>query len=109
MIFDEAHNMEQICSEAASFDLTSRDIAMCINEVERCSALLNSGVQLSLSDPASAEELMILKALFLEFEKVLDGIELKGTPPSATRPGDFIFSCSPPPGLPASVLSDAWY
>lgn len=33
MIFDEAHNMESICAESASFDITSKDLALCINEV----------------------------------------------------------------------------
>lgn len=32
IIFDEAHNLEQICEESASFDITSMDIGKCITE-----------------------------------------------------------------------------
>lgn len=33
LIFDEAHNLEKMCEESASFDLTSVDIAHCIEEM----------------------------------------------------------------------------
>lgn len=33
IIFDEAHNLGGICAEAASFDLSAKDVAMSINEV----------------------------------------------------------------------------
>ena len=38
VICDEAHNMESICAESASFDITSKDLALCINEVSSSSA-----------------------------------------------------------------------
>lgn len=44
IIFDEAHNLEQICEESASFDLTSMDIAKCIMET---GDLLKATVKLS--------------------------------------------------------------
>lgn len=33
MIFDEAHNVEKMCEEAASLQIRSTDIALCIDEV----------------------------------------------------------------------------
>lgn len=35
VIFDEAHNLDGICRDAASFDLTPQLIAGCITEVDR--------------------------------------------------------------------------
>ncbi|CAE1284607.1 RTEL1 [Acanthosepion pharaonis] len=38
VIFDEAHNLEKICEESASFDLTSTDLALVIEELTQLSA-----------------------------------------------------------------------
>ncbi|KAJ5078619.1 regulator of telomere elongation helicase 1 [Anaeramoeba ignava] len=34
IIFDEAHNLEQICSDAASFEYTSQHSKKCLNEID---------------------------------------------------------------------------
>ena len=36
VIFDEAHNLESVCLDSASFDLSALDIAAAITEVQRC-------------------------------------------------------------------------
>lgn len=33
VIFDEAHNVEKMCEEAASHQFSSTDLALCIDEV----------------------------------------------------------------------------
>ena len=33
LIFDEAHNLERVCTDAASFDLTSVRLSQCMAEV----------------------------------------------------------------------------
>jgi hypothetical protein len=35
IIFDEAHNIEKSCEEAASFELTMFEIGQCIDEVQQ--------------------------------------------------------------------------
>jgi regulator of telomere elongation helicase 1 len=35
VIFDEAHNLESVCGESASFDLTATDLSLCISEADR--------------------------------------------------------------------------
>ena len=37
MILDEAHNVEKMCEEAASLQLRSTDVALCIEEVTQVS------------------------------------------------------------------------
>ena len=91
VVIDEAHNMETICSDAASFDICSSDIAICVSEIDRCIAMRENPMEMSFADPPSVSELEILKHILLAFEKQLDAIELLGTPPSAPRRGDFIF------------------
>ena len=36
IIFDEAHNMERACTDAASFDLSAAQLVGCVKEVDRC-------------------------------------------------------------------------
>ena len=36
LIFDEAHNMERACTDAASFDLSAAQLVGCVKEVDRC-------------------------------------------------------------------------
>src|SRR6185312_3794678 len=36
LIFDEAHNLEGICGDSASFDWTSQTMSEAISEVNRC-------------------------------------------------------------------------
>ncbi|KAE8709047.1 pentatricopeptide repeat-containing protein [Hibiscus syriacus] len=39
LIFDEAHNLESICADAASFDLSSGLLTACISEAKNCADL----------------------------------------------------------------------
>ena len=57
VIFDEAHNMESISSEAASFDLSSTTLAMAIQEVTDAITL----VQHMTSPSVDIEELTMFK------------------------------------------------
>jgi regulator of telomere elongation helicase 1 len=91
VIFDEAHNMESICSEAASFDLTATDVCMCLMEIDRCRSIKESGMELTVSESVTAEELDILKCIVKEFENALAAIPLKGSPPSNTFCGSYIY------------------
>ena len=91
IIFDEAHNMESICAEAASFDLTATDIAMCITEVDRCTAIKESGIELTTTEGCDSGDLLILKKILMDFEAAVDAVPLRGSPPAETKPGTFIY------------------
>lgn len=43
MIFDEAHNLESVASDASSFELTSAQIAGAQEEAARCYELCSEG------------------------------------------------------------------
>jgi Rad3-related DNA helicase len=43
VIFDEAHNLEGVASDSASFELTSYDVAAAISEVQKCLTAVRKG------------------------------------------------------------------
>ena len=107
VIFDEAHNLEQVCVEAASFDLTALDIAAAVNEVDRCieevTAADEQRKQQEAHDPWSNRHtattaatpdlasLAILKQLLLELDTTLDKHELRDADKGETRSGEYMF------------------
>ena len=82
VIIDEAHNLESVCDEAASFTLRSADIARCVEDIDRC-------IQRTLAkqeyNPATAKEneqqvskdFLVLKKALLLLEQAIDEVELR--------------------------------
>ncbi|XP_078092617.1 regulator of telomere elongation helicase 1 isoform X2 [Mustelus asterias] len=103
VIFDEAHNVEKMCEESASFDLTPYDLASgidAVNQVLENEAKMvkhndndtdfsfesfNSGLKMDLSDLAK------LKKILLDLENAIDSVELLPNGSGVTKPGSFIF------------------
>lgn len=54
VIFDEAHNLEQVSSDAASCTLTSADIAACIKELQQVLTTLNNDLARGKEDKNSS-------------------------------------------------------
>eukprot|EP00002_Diphylleia_rotans_P000223 TRINITY_DN10114_c0_g1_i1.p1 TRINITY_DN10114_c0_g1~~TRINITY_DN10114_c0_g1_i1.p1 ORF type:complete len:548 (+),score=68.82 TRINITY_DN10114_c0_g1_i1:68-1711(+) len=74
IVLDEAHNIEGVCSDVASFDLTAADVAHCIEEVGFClKSLVETTFVQADCDPS---ELATLKSLFLNLEKKIDSVPL---------------------------------
>ncbi|EGZ25466.1 hypothetical protein PHYSODRAFT_485995 [Phytophthora sojae] len=91
LIFDEAHNVESIASEAASYALSSNDISGCISEVDTfIRALQNNSVQLQAGSNLTMESTQTLRALFMEINKGLNGFPLSSSG-GFTKPGQYIF------------------
>ncbi|GLH00003.1 Regulator of telomere elongation helicase 1 homolog [Gryllus bimaculatus] len=94
IILDEAHNIEKVCEESVSHSLSNTDIAMCIEEISQVMKNLverqESGFSLiddeSQPPDFTADDLTLLKILFLELEKAVDDL-----PPGSTYPGNFMF------------------
>jgi len=90
IIFDEAHNLERVSSDAASFALSSTDIASCIQELQQVLNVLkeehgnlqqSSDIQTALGDssaerPTLASVVGLLKSMF-NLEKYLDSVPLQ--------------------------------
>ncbi|XP_067904325.1 regulator of telomere elongation helicase 1 isoform X2 [Heterodontus francisci] len=103
VIFDEAHNVEKMCEESASFDLTPYDLASGIDAVNQVLEgetkifkrnedntdfnieSFNSGLKMDLSDLAK------IKKILLDLENAIDSVELLPNGNGVTKPGSFIF------------------
>lgn len=87
VIFDEAHNIEKVCEESYSFEITSLDIANCI---ENCQLTLqrildDDGSASTSSGPSydsgelTKEDVLTMKAIFLSLEREFNKLEVKGS------------------------------
>ncbi|XP_037666909.1 regulator of telomere elongation helicase 1 isoform X3 [Choloepus didactylus] len=103
VIFDEAHNLEKMCEESASFDLTPHDVASALDamgqvlEEQTRAAQLGEGHREFSADVASSglnmelEDLAKLKMILLHLEGAIDAIRLPGDDSGVTKPGSYIF------------------
>ncbi|XP_049633062.1 regulator of telomere elongation helicase 1 [Suncus etruscus] len=107
IIFDEAHNVEQMCEESASFDLTPHDVASGLDAIsqvleEQTRAAQQGELSLAFGvDSTSAEDrrglslgpedVAKLKMVLLRLEAAIDAIEIPEDNSGVTKPGSFIF------------------
>ncbi|XP_058535233.1 regulator of telomere elongation helicase 1 isoform X2 [Ochotona princeps] len=103
VIFDEAHNVEKMCEESASFDLTPRDVASGLDAIDQVleeqSRAAQQGELLAElgADPVGSglnmelEDLAKLKMMLLRLEGAIDAVELPGDNSGVTKPGSFVF------------------
>uniref|UniRef100_A0AC11CUL0 Regulator of telomere elongation helicase 1 n=1 Tax=Ovis aries TaxID=9940 RepID=A0AC11CUL0_SHEEP len=103
VIFDEAHNVEKMCEEAASFDLTPHDVASGLDVIdqvleEQTKVAQQAELHLEFSaDSAGSglnlelEDLAKLKMILLRLEGAIDAVELPGGNSGVTKPGSYIF------------------
>ncbi|NXE88663.1 RTEL1 helicase, partial [Menura novaehollandiae] len=103
VILDEAHNVEKLCEESSSFDLTPYDLASAMdainvvleeqakvvqqNEInaEFNMELANSGLNMELEDIAK------IKKILLQLESAIDAVELPPNGSGVTKEGSYIF------------------
>ncbi|XP_067564848.1 regulator of telomere elongation helicase 1 isoform X12 [Pseudorca crassidens] len=102
VVFDEAHNVEKMCEEAASFDLTPHDVASGLDVIgqvlEEQAKVARQALHPEFSaDSASSglnlelEDLAKLKTILLRLEGAIDAVELPGGDGGVTKPGSYIF------------------
>ncbi|KAK7127973.1 hypothetical protein R3I93_020529 [Phoxinus phoxinus] len=103
VIFDEAHNVEKMCEESTSFDLTPYDLISAIDAVDRqlrehASDIsktdsaeefnvesLNSGLKLDITTIAK------IKQILMDLESSINGFEMPANNQGITKPGSFIY------------------
>ncbi|RZF47024.1 hypothetical protein LSTR_LSTR013815 [Laodelphax striatellus] len=100
IILDEAHNVEKVCEESASFQLSSTDIAICITEVTHVMKDFHEQMQSKSFDDQSvakdfnADDLCILKTMFTELEESVDAVDIAtgrvADNPGAAFPGSYL-------------------
>lgn len=94
VILDEAHNVERVCEDSASFQLKTTDIALCIDELTHVMKHLELTGDLIGGESErdfSGEDVALLKSMLLNLEKVIDDIPLPKTEEGATYEGKYIF------------------
>ncbi|KAJ8257323.1 hypothetical protein GJAV_G00184360 [Gymnothorax javanicus] len=102
VIFDEAHNVEKMCEESSSFDLTPYDMASAIDAVDKLLVeqartagdpgvtedfnveSLSSGLKLDVASIAK------IKQILLDLEAAIDSFEVPEDR-GMTKPGSFIY------------------
>ncbi|XP_050544968.1 regulator of telomere elongation helicase 1 homolog isoform X2 [Daktulosphaira vitifoliae] len=99
IILDEGHNVEKMCEESLSVEITSTDIALCINTVtdimkqlynEKTTEFTEEPVQIRPRE-FSDDDICTLKALFLEIEQAINNIELCSSTNDKKMEGSYIF------------------
>ncbi|MBN3310348.1 RTEL1 helicase, partial [Amia calva] len=103
VIFDEAHNVEKMCEESTSFDLSPYDLATGIEAVNKVLVeqagqasssnvsedfsmdILNSGLKMDIAIVAK------IKRILLDLEAAIDSFELPMNGQGITKPGSYIY------------------
>uniref|UniRef100_A0A671QI07 Regulator of telomere elongation helicase 1 n=1 Tax=Sinocyclocheilus anshuiensis TaxID=1608454 RepID=A0A671QI07_9TELE len=81
VIFDEAHNVEKMCEESTSFDLTPYDL---ISAIEAADRLLRE-------QASDITQLNNLTEILMDLESSINGFEMPGNNQGITKPGSFIY------------------
>lgn len=91
LIFDEAHNLESLCADAASFDLPSGLLTACISEAKTCIDLSVSRRDTSNDKSCSPDNFAILRALLLKLEKKIAEVPIESKELGFTKEGPYIY------------------
>ncbi|XP_057969056.1 regulator of telomere elongation helicase 1 homolog isoform X2 [Malania oleifera] len=93
LIFDEAHNLESLCSDAASFDLPYGLLTSCISEAKKCIDLSIARREMEKSNDKShkPDNYAILRALLLKLEKRISEVPIGSKELGFTKPGPYIY------------------
>ncbi|NXL93119.1 RTEL1 helicase, partial [Alectura lathami] len=103
VILDEAHNVERLCEESSSFDLTAYDLASAIDAInvvleEQAKAVKqneeNAEFPMDMGSPGlnmELEDIAKIKKILLQLESAIDAVELPLRDSGVTKDGSFIF------------------
>ncbi|TVU34335.1 hypothetical protein EJB05_16166 [Eragrostis curvula] len=93
LIFDEAHNLESICADAASFDLHPNNLSSCVAEAHECIKLCAAkrSIESAADKQFDPENYAILKALLLSLEKKIGELVIESKELGYTKAGSYIY------------------
>uniref|UniRef100_A0A672Q0A6 Regulator of telomere elongation helicase 1 n=1 Tax=Sinocyclocheilus grahami TaxID=75366 RepID=A0A672Q0A6_SINGR len=97
VIFDEAHNVEKMCEESTSFDLTPYDLISAIEAADRL--LREQASDISKADSTedfnveslNSAQLNNLTEILMDLESSINGFEMPTNNQGITKPGSFIY------------------
>ncbi|XP_069099378.1 regulator of telomere elongation helicase 1 isoform X1 [Pleurodeles waltl] len=102
LIFDEAHNVERMCEESASFDITPYDLASGIEAIGQVLKEQAEGFQQNDDQPdfnigsgpsglnMEIQDIAKIKGILHSLEAAIDAVQLKDGR-GVTKPGSYIF------------------
>lgn len=114
ILLDEAHNVEKICEEAASFELTTFDLANAQDNCDECRKILEErkGALGEGFDEGSIpetgiteEDTMKLKDVFNKIEKIVMEPELTQKNPKKVAKAEFLFDALNKQSIDASNVN----
>uniref|UniRef100_A0A8C5TY42 Regulator of telomere elongation helicase 1 n=1 Tax=Malurus cyaneus samueli TaxID=2593467 RepID=A0A8C5TY42_9PASS len=88
LILDEAHNVEKLCEESTSFDLTPYDLASAMDSIN---VVLEEQAKVVQQNEINAEFNMELTKILLQLESAIDAVELPPNRSGVTKEGSYIF------------------
>ncbi|KAK9100891.1 hypothetical protein Scep_024321 [Stephania cephalantha] len=93
LIFDEAHNLESICADAASFDLPSGLVTACVAEAKKCIdiSMRRKAIEKSNEQALNPDSYAILRALLLKLDQRIGEVPIESKELGFTRPGPYIY------------------
>nr|GMC77545.1 regulator of telomere elongation helicase 1 homolog isoform X2 [Ipomoea batatas] len=91
LIFDEAHNLESLCADAASFDIPSGLLTACISEAKNCVDLSIARREKSSDKSCNPDNFAILRALLLKLEKRIGEVPIDSKELGFTKPGTYMY------------------
>ena len=95
LIFDEAHNLERVCTDAASFDLTSVRLSQCMAEVQgaiehKLQQQSGPGAAMGEGD-TEVESFRVTKTVLSNLERAIAAHDFPPNGDGVTFPGHYIF------------------
>ncbi|KAK3091886.1 hypothetical protein FSP39_023453 [Pinctada imbricata] len=91
LIFDEAHNLERICEDSSSFELTPGDLATAMEELTKLAQKMLEMAKNEDQSLVEDTESGSMPGTLVDLEKEIDEIEVLNTDKGLTKPGVFIF------------------
>ncbi|KAH0619285.1 hypothetical protein JD844_019210 [Phrynosoma platyrhinos] len=103
VILDEAHNVERLCEELASFDLTPYDLASAVDAInivleEQAKKVQQNEFHSEFNMEYASSELTMelediakIKRILLQLEDTIDAVELPADGTGITKEGSYIF------------------
>ncbi len=97
VIIDEAHNLESVCTDSTSFELSAALISVCIKEcdiliVHLRDEMTSMGGMAVSDEDLSADDVATLRAVLLKIEEDVDNIVIPGNGEKGlTESGAFIY------------------